>query len=327
MATADRIAKAAELILEMNTGGTVVVVSAMGSHESSPIKVTDIILRMLDKAGNSDCSFYQDLNQLKEKHVDAANQLLTKPENLESFLAVLDEDISNLEAMLKAISVAGTITEPFSDFVVGHGELWSARLFTMACQELGANAEFMDARDVLVVSPSPDKAWVDVHYDTCNKKLDQWGRRRIIPDIVVATGFIARNTHGRVATLKRNGSDFSATIFGALFQASHITIWTDVDGVFSADPRKVPEAFCLDEMTYYEAWELSYFGANVLHPRTTLPALKYKIPITLRNFFNLDAPGTEIKEVSNSQNIVKGFALIDNVTLVSVEVGPLYGTG
>lgn len=95
----------------------------------------------------------------------------------------------------------------------------------------------------------------------------------------------------QVTTLKRNGSDYSATIVGALFQASQITIWTDVDGIYSADPRKVPEAVCLPSLSYHEAWELSYFGANVLHPRTTLPAMRYSIPITIRNFFNLAAPG------------------------------------
>ena len=103
--------------------------------------------------------------------------------------------------------------------------------------------------------------------------------------------------HVQVTTLKRNGSDYSATIVGALFQASQITIWTDVDGVYSADPRKVPEAVCLPSLSYHEAWELSYFGANVLHPRTTLPAMRYSIPITIRNFFNLAAPGRPEKTV------------------------------
>lgn len=171
---------------------------------------------------------------------------------------------------------------------------------------------------------------------------------------------------GQATTLKRNGSDFSATIMGALFKSGHITIWTDVDGVFSADPRKVPEAVCLPSMTYHEAWELSYFGANVLHPRTTLPAMKYQIPITIRNFFNLEAPGkqggtigvpteqvlqikrgvatdlctglqveallctspgTRVSDLASDEEVyqgkvtIKGFATIDQVTLISVEVG------
>ena len=103
-----------------------------------------------------------------------------------------------------------------------------------------------------------------------------------------------------MTTLKRNGSDYSATTIGALFQASMITIWTDVDGVYSADPRKVPEAVCLPSLSYHEAWELSYFGANVLHPRTTLPAMRYSIPIAIRNFFNLAAPGEHLSSAASS---------------------------
>jgi bifunctional aspartokinase / homoserine dehydrogenase 1 len=131
----------------------------------------------------------------------------------------------------------------------------------------------------------------------------------------------------QVTTLRRNGSDYSATIFGALTRANEITIWTDVDGVYSADPRKVPEAVCLSYLTYHEAWELSYFGANVLHPRTTLPAMTYSIPVVIRNFFNLDAPGTRITSLDMQPKDadklpVSGFATIEGVSILNVE-----GTG
>lgn len=131
----------------------------------------------------------------------------------------------------------------------------------------------------------------------------------------------------QVTTLRRNGSDYSATIFGALTRSREICIWTDVDGVYSADPRKVPEAVCLESMSYHEAWELSYFGANVLHPRTTLPAMKYGIPVVIRNFFNLGAAGTSIRDLSEQAPSVQalpvsGFATIENVSLINVE-----GTG
>lgn len=127
--------------------------------------------------------------------------------------------------------------------------------------------------------------------------------------------------------MRRNGSDYSATIFGALTRSDEICIWTDVNGVFSADPRKVPEAVCLDSLAYHEAWELSYFGANVLHPRTTLPAMRYGIPVVIRNFFNLTAPGTRITSLDEQLDAdkalpVSGFATIDNVSLINVE-----GTG
>ena len=229
--------------------------------------------------------------------------------------------------MLHAISIAGMSTDAFEEFVVGHGELWCAQLTAAKCRQLGADAAFMDTRDVLVVTPTADGNSVDVQYDVSNAKLDAWTGKHGAPSIIVATGFIAKNPAGQATTLKRNGSDYSATIIGALFQAGHITIWTDVDGVYSADPRKVSEAVCLRHLSYHEAWELSYFGANVLHPRTTLPAMKYGIPITIRNFFNLSAGGTVI---SDGLNIpagedtvgVKGFATIENVSLINVE-----GTG
>ena len=153
---------------------------------------------------------------------------------------------------------------------------------------------------------------------------------------MIATGFIARTPEGVPTTLKRNGSDYSATIFGAMLIAKTITIWTDVDGVFSADPRKVKEAVCLESLSYNEAWELSYFGANVLHPRTTLPAMRYHIPVVLRNYFNQAAPGTSICDQcdvetggmnpidinSDRVNFIKGLATIEDITIINVE-----GTG
>lgn len=202
--------------------------------------------------------------------------------------------------------------------------------------KLGGKATWLDAREVLVVKEAFDGG-VDVLYDETNSRLDNWYANKAgDANIIVATGFIAETPAGIPTTLKRNGSDYSATIFGALLRSAAITIWTDVDGVYSADPRKVPEAVCLDALSYNEAWELSYFGANVLHPRTTLPAMKYNIPITIRNFFNLDSDGTRIGEASEAEpvgqivrldrppanQLVKGFATIDDVTLINVE-----GTG
>lgn len=327
MATAERIRNAAELVMgDLGDSQKVLaVVSALGSHPSSPVKVTDLILKMIDKAARQDDSFVADLSALKEKHIETAKILLGEGPELEAFLARLTDDITNLKAMLQAISIAGLATEAFSDFVAGHGELWSALLLTATCKKMGCNAAFMDAREVLVVTPTPDRVSVDVQYEISNKKLDAWySSLPTPPDLVVVTGFIARDPTGQATTLRRNGSDYSATVLGALAIASLITIWTDVDGVYSADPRKVSEAKRLGGLTYHEAWELSYFGANVLHPRTTLPAMKYNIPITIRNFFNLKSPGTIINALNDAEGmpIVKAFSTIDDVSLISVE-----GTG
>ncbi|CAD7695273.1 unnamed protein product [Ostreobium quekettii] len=326
LASPQRIRDAMRVAVADPAEHKLVVVSAMGSTPASPMKVTDIMLSMIDKAARQDVGFMTDLSVLQEKHVACAKELLGEGKELNEFLGRLMDDVGNLKSMLEAISIAALATEAFTDFVVGHGELWSAQLGAAACRQMGCDAAFMDARDILVVTPTPDKVSVDINYSASNKNLDDWyAKHNGNPSVIVATGFIARSSTGQITTLKRNGSDYSATIFGALFRSSQITIWTDVDGVYSADPRKVSEAFCLGGLSYHEAWELSYFGANVLHPRTTLPAMKYNIPITIRNFFNQEAPGTKIgflDKEDSSESSIKAFSTMDDMNLISVE-----GTG
>lgn len=263
VASPDRIREVATLMLK-GEQQRVMVVSAMGSHPSSPVKVTDLLLNMVAKAARQDEAFLLDLAALQQKHLDAATALLGSGDELNSFVGTLLNDIANLKAMLHAISIgalvlwlvhrwytymhtAGMATEAFTDFVVGHGELWCAQLLAATCKQMGADVAFMDTRDILVVTPTADGNAVDVQYDVTNKKLDMWGQVNGVPrvrmhrgqhtpapyaQVVVATGFIARNPAGQATTLKRNGSDYSATIMGALFQCRNITIWTDVDGVY-----------------------------------------------------------------------------------------------
>ncbi|KAG5015330.1 hypothetical protein JHK85_021466 [Glycine max] len=230
--------------------------------------------------------------------------------------------------MLRAIYIAGHATESFTDFVVGHGELWSAQMLSLVIRKNGTDCKWMDTRDVLIVNPTGSNQ-VDPDYLESEQRLEKWYSLNPCK-VIIATGFIASTPQNIPTTLKRDGSDFSAAIMGALFKARQVTIWTDVDGVYSADPRKVSEAVILKTLSYQEAWEMSYFGANVLHPRTIIPVMRYGIPIMIRNIFNLSAPGTKIchpsvndhEDSQNLQNFVKGFATIDNLALVNVE-----GTG
>mmetsp|Transcript_23921 Transcript_23921/g.74812 ORF Transcript_23921/g.74812 Transcript_23921/m.74812 type:complete len:938 (-) Transcript_23921:174-2987(-) len=331
VASAERIMEVAKVMVEdKSTARKCIVVSAMGTPPTGGPKVTDILLTLVAKAAARDKSYLDELEVLYQKHMDCATEIVAEGPLLSEFTASLSDGVSNLKAMLKAIEIAGVSTENFEDYVVGHGELWNAAMMAMALRKLGANVDWMDTREVLVVTPTQDDS-VDVDYGVSNGKMDDWFNDRSDLDIVVATGFIAKNPEGVPCTLKRNGSDYSATILGAMFQCSLITIWTDVSGVYSADPRTVLGAVCLEKLSYNEAWELSYFGANVLHPRTTLPAMKFKIPICIRNFFELSSPGTLITDAKEELNndpklsrdgLVKGFATIDNITLISVE-----GTG
>ncbi|XP_016472119.1 bifunctional aspartokinase/homoserine dehydrogenase, chloroplastic [Nicotiana tabacum] len=318
--TSERIGNVAEIIIADQSARKLVVVSAMS-------KVTDMMYDLIYKAQSRDDSYLTALDAVLEKHKLAAVDLLDGDE-LASFSSKLHHDINNLKAMLRAIYIAGHATESFSDFVVGHGELWSAQLLASAVRKNGVECSWMDTREVLVVNPTGSNQ-VDPDYLKSEERLEKWYSNNPSKTII-ATGFIASTPQNIPTTLKRDGSDFSAAIMGALLKARQVTIWTDVDGVYSADPRKVSEAVILKTLSYQEAWEMSYFGANVLHPRTIVPVMQYDIPIVIKNIFNLSAPGTmicrssgdEYEDGQKVESLVKGFATIDNVAIVNVE-----GTG
>ncbi|GFQ00648.1 bifunctional aspartokinase/homoserine dehydrogenase 1 chloroplastic, partial [Phtheirospermum japonicum] len=317
--TSERIRNVANIVVKDESERKLVVVSAMS-------KVTDMMYDLIRKAQARDDSYVTALDTVLEKHKATALDLL-EGEELSSFLGRLHQDISNLKAMLRAIYIAGHATESFSDFVVGHGELWSSQLLSAVVRKSGVKCTAMDTREVLIVNPTSSNQ-VDPDYLESSRRLEKWYSKNP-SDTIVATGFIASTHQNIPTTLKRDGSDFSAAIMAALFRARQVTIWTDVDGVYSADPRKVSEAVILKKLSYQEAWEMSYFGANVLHPRTIIPVMKYDIPIVIRNIFNLSATGTTIcrpvgseNEDGNLESPVKGFATIDNLALVNVE-----GTG
>lgn len=316
--SSERIRNVAEIIVKDDSERKLVVVSAMS-------KVTDMMYDLIHKAQSRDDAYIPALDAVLEKHKLTALDLL-HGDDLATFLSRLQDDISNLKAMLRAIYIAGHATESFSDFVVGHGELWSAQMLSLVVKKNGEDCNWMDTRKVLIVNPTSSNQ-VDPDYLESGKRLEKWYAEN--PSMtIIATGFIASTPQNIPTTLKRDGSDFSAAIMGALFRARKVTIWTDVDGVYSADPRKVSEAVILKSLSYQEAWEMSYFGANVLHPRTIIPVMRYDIPIIIRNIFNLAAPGTKICRSSVNDNDqrpeapVKGFATIDNLALVNVE-----GTG
>ncbi|GAU39504.1 hypothetical protein TSUD_68680, partial [Trifolium subterraneum] len=320
MGSSQRIKNVGDIVLNDDSERKLVVVSAMS-------KVTDMMYELINKAQSRDESYISSLDAVLEKHSSTAYDILDG-DNLAIFLSKLHEDINNLKAMLRAIYIAGHATESFTDFVVGHGELWSAQLLSLVIRKNGADCKWMDTREVLIVNPTSSNQ-VDPDYLESEQRLEKWYSLNPCK-VIIATGFIASTPKNIPTTLKRDGSDFSAAIMGALFKARQVTIWTDVDGVYSADPRKVSEAVILKTLSYQEAWEMSYFGANVLHPRTIIPVMRYGIPILIRNIFNLSAPGTKIchpsvsdnEDTMNLQNYVKGFATIDNLALVNVE-----GTG
>jgi len=196
--------------------------------------------------------------------------------------------------LLRMSSCSVQNQEAIEQMVVGYGEIWSARLLTQTMRDdFHRAAAFLDARDVLVVDQHQDLK-IDVQWDTSKEKLKNWFFQCRWCDVLIVTGFIARNLEGLPTTLKRNGSDFSATIFSVLTKANSVTIWKDVNGMFTADPKKNPDAKFIPVQTFEEAEEASRRGAFVIQADCIEPAKAHNIPIFLRNCFNLACPGTRI---------------------------------
>lgn len=288
-----------------------VVVSAMS-------KVTDGLIELTELARKRDEAYKTKLSAMQEKHFAAVDGLLPASAG-ETLKQAITKDIESIAEILKSIWHLQSVSEQMIEFVSGHGEVWSAQLLNAYFQSLGEKTTWLDAREVLVVATGETSVVVD--WEKSQAKMNEWLKRNPFEKIVI-TGFVASTSDGVPTTLKRNGSDYSAAIFGKLLDSDSITIWTDVDGVLSADPRLVPEAVVLQDLSYQETSELAYFGAKVVHPSTMAPAIKDSIPIWIRNTFNPSARGTKIHSSSSSDAPVKGFATVDGVSLINVE-----GTG
>ncbi|WP_149196445.1 bifunctional aspartate kinase/homoserine dehydrogenase I [Luteimonas suaedae] len=252
------------------------------------------------------------------------------PENETAALHdALLEQFDALRGELAALPGAGEHdADRIATRVQGYGELWSSLLLQAALGGAAAGWERLDARDVLVVHPGEMGAGVD--RGQSRARLHAWRARHRGRDVVV-TGFIARDAHGEATTLGRNGSDYSASIFADLFDADALTIWTDVDGVLSADPRLVPDAVCLPAISYAEACELAYFGARVLHPQTLAPVQARGIPVRIRNTLRPQAPGTLICADGDATPTafgggpVKGLSLVDDLAVLELTGNGLVG--
>ena len=296
-----------------------VVLSAMAG-------VTDELFSLLSKAKNQDETYLADLEKLIKRHQETLKELTNEQKSIEEFSQFISHQAYDLKNILRSISLAKTISETQEDLVTGHGELWSTKIFEIYLKSQGKSPVRIDARDVLIATYSPTGAVVD--WEGSQKKLDSFLSQNK-SDLLIITGFVASTEEGIPTTLKRNGSDYSAAIFAYLLNADAIHIWTDVDGVLSADPNRVPQAVLLNELSYIEALELAYFGAKVLHPKTMIPAMARDIPITIRNTHKPDLAGTKIHQCSDHEpkehSIVKGIASIAEISLLNLEGAGMIG--
>lgn len=311
LADAARFRHVAAILRKENGARKAIVVSAMS-------KVTDALLELLELAKSRREEYLEQSDALKARHLQTVKELL--PARAQPPLeSVIEADFQDLREILRAVFLSRASSDQTFDLISGYGELWSAQLLNAYLNTERIPSTYLDARTVLTVEASDGAITVD--WKRSQKQTNKW-LEALTTDWMVITGFVASTADGIPATLKRNGSDFSASIFGRLLGAREIIIWTDVNGVLSADPRLVPDAVLLEDVSYQEAAELAYFGATVVHPNTMAPAIEAKIPIWIRNTFNPDQPGTKIHDRAVSHFPIKGFAIVDGISLINVE-----GTG
>jgi aspartokinase/homoserine dehydrogenase 1 len=283
--------------------------------------VTDALLRLVALAERQDEGYRGELAQLRARHATIADTLLSQ-ESARLYLAGFDRDVHDLEGILHSVKLTRAAARNVSDLIAGYGELWSTQLFQRFFEERAGRAgpvKWIDARRVVVAEWGP--LGPGIQWTESRAQLAALVPADFVGTLII-TGFVAADRRGVQTTLGRNGSDFSASIFGALLKASEIHIWTDVDGVLSADPRRVPDATVIDSLSYNEAMELAYFGAKVIHPQTMAPAVEDAIPIWIRNTFAPQKPGTLICAHPASTLPVKGITSIERVALINLE-----GTG
>ena len=316
LADAPCFRRVAGIVLDMPDAPLGIVVSAMGG-------MTDALLELAILAERDDDRYSAALDAIGERYAATARELLQG----DALVPVLDDwsrDAEDIRDVLKAIALVRSAPQRNRDLVAGYGEIWSTRLLAayLGQEAPERGGTWIDAREVVTVRPT--ELGPSVLWDISQVRFDE-----AVPDdfagIAVITGFIATDEEGLQTTLGRNGSDFSAAIFASLSDAAELSIWTDVDGVMSADPNRVPEAQVIDEMTYNEAMELAYFGAKVIHPQTLGPVIEKDIPVWIRNSHNPSHPGSRIAADASHIDSIKGITAIGSMALVNLEGAGMIG--
>jgi aspartate kinase len=289
----------------------VVVVSAMS-------KVTDRLVETARLAGNGDVdAAAQIVADLLARHLGVASTLV-QGEALEALTAQLTADFDALAASVREWAGQGEVTPAAADTIQAMGELASSRIVAAAFRQQGVDAAWVDARQVLVTDGEHSAALPDMDA-TAERAQSILGTRTAAGQVPVLGGFIGATAAGVTTTLGRGGSDYSAAIFGACLGVDEIQIWTDVDGMLTADPRVVSTPVLVPELSFAEASELAYFGAKVLHPSTILPAVARNIPVRILNSRRPDAKGTMITAAGRSgANALTALACKRGVTVIDI---------
>ena len=291
-----------------------VVFSAMGG-------VTNQLIEIGRMATTGETDYMELVRRIEDRHFAVVKALLPVKEQSKVFAHVRGI-INELEDLLRGVSLIRELTLRTHDLITSFGERLSTAVITECVRSTGIPAQFLDARQLIKTDAQFGQA--EVNYTLTNQLIQDYFAKNT--DTQLITGFIGSTEKNETTTLGRGGSDYTASIVGAALNATVIDIWTDVDGMMTADPRKVPNAFNIPTITYAEAMELSHFGAKVIYPPSLQPAFARNIPIRVLNTFNINHEGTVVSRTADRrQYTITGISSIDDIALINVQGSGMIG--
>ncbi|MDA3957193.1 aspartate kinase [Oceanispirochaeta sp.] len=315
LADAGKIKQTVEIVKQNKDTSLCLVLSAMKG-------VTNTLVEAAQWAESGDKKYQNNIEKIRKKHLDCVNDLFIdpKPEGIEY---TIESMFVELNEILHGVELVRECSAKTMDLIMSFGERLNCYQVTAYLNHIGINARYIDSRDIIKTDSAHGKGNVDFKktYERIQHNLID-----IESSIPVICGFIASDDSDRTTTLGRNGSDYTASIIGAALNADRVEIWTDVDGVLTADPRVVKNAFVIPQLSIEEAMELSFFGAEVIHPYTLIPTTDKNIPVYIKNTLNPSAEGTVItSNFTKKDRIITGIASIDDLSLINIEGGGMMG--
>ncbi|MEM3061638.1 MAG: aspartate kinase, partial [Candidatus Bathyarchaeia archaeon] len=323
VADGERIKYVTKLIHEeVKLGNTIVVViSALAG-------ITDSLIRAIDKAKLSDFQFIKEFHgSLAKKHHEVAEASIKDEKILSNVIAELDQKLSDLEKFLTSIAYLGEVTPRSYDYALSFGERLSAPILSGALNDIGIKSISFTVGEAGIFTYScfgEAKPLMNITTQQVKERLEPLLKVGVVP---VIAGFIACTPEGYITTLGRGGSDYTATILGVALEMDEIWIWTDVDGLMTADPKIEPKAKTIEKISFSEAIEVAYFGAKVIHPRALEPTAEKGIPVRIKNTFNPKNLGTLITKEQRVKkgDIVKAITIIRDVAAITVSGAGMVG--
>src|SRR6056297_835955 len=315
--SADGMANILEVFRQHRKGPVCVVVSPKSD-------IPPALLSLVDQAIVREESLWGTMESLSQQMSGLADELVP-PDYRQDLEAAIREDFQNIEDILRAVWLVRDSSPRTREYISGLGAVWIAQVFHSRLKAEGYSVQWLDTRKI--ISVQPQDYGIEVQYEDTSRALGEVFDQDSNDDFLVVTGGLGKTLEGAATSLGKDGAELTATIFGNLLDAEKITLFRSVDGVMTADPSKVPGSEVIPELTYQEATELAYFGAEVLHPPAMTPALMKNIPLSIRNINHPEAPGTVIssKAEFSTDKPVKGFSIVNEVSLLNIEGAGMIG--